>query len=375
MDIVVVKKEIHRLLEVADRVADKKSAVPAVANVLLVAEHGKLRVSATDLYHSLSGTCDAEVSAVGSIGLPAKDLFERVKAMPEGPVQISTDAACKATVKAVGQARRFSLFGLPGADFPLLPAPAEGSQSATIPVELFSAVLTSTHFSISTAETRAHMNSLYVQFLPGEVLAVSTDGHRLTKMTAKFAAGIGEKPMLIPLKSVSELRRLLDQARSGKIAEFQLQRGGDFLFVQFDRLLYAVKLTDAQFPPFEQVIPKSGDLPSATVGKGALVDALRATALASDHNSGVTLSLNPGMLRITSKSPAAGEAFDEIPVDYSGPEMKIGLNAKYVQDALGGIHTDDVKLLLRGDLDPMVVTPATEDGSGTFLGVVMPMRT
>src|SRR5689334_10375743 len=121
MDIVVPKKDLHALLERTHTVADKKSAVPVLANVLLDAADGKLRVAATDLYLSISGACNVETLTAGAVAAPAKDLFERVRAMPEGPVQITVDKDCKVTVKAVGQARRYTMHGLRGSDFPLLP--------------------------------------------------------------------------------------------------------------------------------------------------------------------------------------------------------------------------------------------------------------
>src|SRR5690349_1073976 len=114
MDIVVPKKDLHRLLEHAYPVADKKSSVPVLANALLEAADGKLRVAATDLYLSISGTCSAEILVPGAVAAPARDLFERVRAMSDGPVQITVDKDSKLTVKAVGQARRYTLSGLPG---------------------------------------------------------------------------------------------------------------------------------------------------------------------------------------------------------------------------------------------------------------------
>ena len=98
MNTVVPKKEILRLVERCHGVADKKSAVPALANVLLTAEGRALRVAATDLYLAMSGQAEAEINTGGSIAVPAKDLFERVRAMPEGPVQIMTSDGAQTTI-------------------------------------------------------------------------------------------------------------------------------------------------------------------------------------------------------------------------------------------------------------------------------------
>ncbi|MEZ4297892.1 MAG: hypothetical protein R3B70_23250 [Polyangiaceae bacterium] len=95
---------------------------------------------------------------------------------------------------------------------------------------------------------------------------------------------------------------------------------------------------------------------------------------ASDRTGGVKLSLVPGALRITSESPESGNAFDEIAVDYSGPEMTIGFNAKYFLDVLAAIDEEEVALGLSGELDPAVLMPATESDAQSYIAVVMPMR-
>ena len=374
MNIVVPKKEILRLVERCHGVADKKSAVPALANVLLTAERGSLRVAATDLYMGMAGSCEAEIAEPGARALPAKDLFERLRAMPDGPVQIVTGDNVQTIVKAVGQARRYTLHGLPGNDFPLLPKPAPDAPALELPVEMLALLMARTHFSISADETRAHVNSALFEWSGDRVRMVTTDGHRLSKMEATVAGTSATATMLIPLKAISELRRLTDQAKSEKIATLTIQQSGPNAFFTVAGMMFSVKLVDAQFPPYQQVIPSS---PARTVRAPRIpfIDALKAIQLAaSDRTGGVKLALVPGALRITSESPESGNAFDEIPVDYSGPEMTIGFNAKYFLDVLGAIDEEEVALGLSGELEPAVLSPALTSSASSYIAVVMPMR-
>ena len=79
-------------------------------------------------------------------------------------------------------------------------------------------------------------------------------------------------------------------------------------------------------------------------------------------------------MRITSESPDSGDGFDEIPVDYEGPNLAIGFNAKYILDVLGVLDEEEVLLSLSGELDPAVIRPASEQPTRSFLAVVMPLR-
>jgi DNA polymerase-3 subunit beta len=375
MDLVAPKKDLLRLVSRCQGVADKKSAMPVLANVLLAAEGNALRVSATDLYLSVSGQASAEVSRAGTVAVPAKDLLERIKAMPDGPVQVTAKDGAQTILKAVGSPRRYTLHGMPGTDFPALPKPAADAASLELPVELLALLISRTHFSISTDETRAHVNSALFEWAGDRVRMVTTDGHRLSKMEATVAGSSATATMLVPLKAISELRRLADEARAEKQdAMVAITQSGPNAFFRLAGTQFSVKLVDAQFPPYQQVIPSLTDR-SVRAPRASFADALRAVSLAaSDRTGGVKLAMADGTLRITSESPESGNGFDEISVDYAGPELTIGFNARYFLDILGAMEDDEIVLGISGELDPAVIRPGTESSQESYVAVVMPMR-
>ncbi len=378
MDLVIPKKDLLRLVARCQGVADKKSAMPALANVLLAAEGNTLRVAATDLYLSVSGQTTAEVATAGSVAVPAKDLLERVKYMPDGPVQIIATEGAQTTLKAVGSPRRYTLHGIPGGEFPQLPKPAPDAPSLQLPVELLSLLIARTHFSISSDETRPHVNSGLFEWVGDRVRIVSTDGHRLSKMEATVSGTSATATMLIPLKAITELRRLADEARAEKAGPdasiVTITQSGPNAFFSIAGMVFSVKLVDAQFPPYQQVIPALSDR-SVRAPRLPFADALRAVSLAaSDRTGGVKLSVAPNVLRITSESPESGNGFDELPVEYNGPELTIGFNAKYFLDVLAAIDDDEIILGVSGELDPAVLRPGTESSDQSYVAVIMPMR-
>lgn len=375
MDLVIPKKDLLRLVARCQGVADKKSAMPVLANILLAAEGQTLRVAATDLYLSVSGQTAAEIGTAGTVAVPAKDLLERVKAMPEGPVQISTTDGAQTTLKAVGSPRRYTLHGMPGSEFPALPKPAADAPTLDLGVDLLATLISRTHFSISSDETRAHVNSALFEWAGERVRMVTTDGHRLSKMEATVPGSSATATMLIPLKAIAELRRLAEEARTDKESStVAISQSGPNAFFTLAGMNFSVKLVDAQFPPYQQVIPQVTDR-QIRAPRVAFADALRAVSLAaSDRTGGVKLSAVPGALRITSESPESGNGFDELSVDYSGPEVTIGFNAKYFLDVLAAIDDEEISLGISGELDPAVLKPAGESSQQSYIAVIMPMR-
>jgi DNA polymerase-3 subunit beta len=375
MDVTVAKKDLLRLVSRAQAVADKKSTMPVLSNVLLHAEGTSLIVRATDLYLSVSGTITAEVRRNGSVAVPARDLLDRVKAMPDGPLSLTSDNGSATVLKAVGSARRYTLHGVPGGEFPALPQPKEDAKRIEIPPDLLAMLISRTQFSISPDDTRPNLNSALFEWADDRVRMVTTDGHRLSKMEISVPGQRATASLLLPLKAVLELRRLAEESKAEGAASVTMIPSEPNAFFEVAGGTFSVKLVEAQFPSYRQVIPQQSSR-SAKIPRAAFAEALRAVSLAaSDRTGGIKLTLTPGTIRITSESPESGDGLDEVPMDYDGTEITIGFNAKYFLDVLGAIDdVDEVILGLSGELDPAVIRPATESTERDYVSVVMPMR-
>lgn len=377
MELTVAKKDLLKLVTRVQGVTERKSTMPALANILMTADGPSgVRLAATDLYLGIAGTVAADVRKPGSVAVPAKDLLDRVKMMPDGPVLITVQDNASTVLKAGGTARRYSLRGMSGDDFPPLPAPIEGSPSLALEVNVLLELIGKTHFSVSTDETRAHLNSALFEWDGDIVRMVSTDGHRLSKMEVRVEGRQASATMLIPLKAIQELRRLCEDSLSegGKDAQkpqVQITQSASSAFFQVGSTFFSVKLVDAQFPPYNQVIPQKTDK-LVRAPRTSLADALRAVSVAaSERTGGVKFSFEAGTLRISSESPESGDGMDEVPVEYTGPSVNIGFNAKYFLDILAALTEDEVTLSLNGELDPVLLRP---DSDRQFQAVVMPMR-
>jgi DNA polymerase-3 subunit beta len=379
MHVIVSKKDLVPVLERCQGVADRKSTMPVLGNVLLeVGGPNELRLAATDLILAVRGKVNARVEQGGSVAVGARDLVERVRNMPDGEIGISTTANAATTLRAVGSARRFTLQGIPGEEFPSLPQPDKDAKASTLEVLALAKLIAGTHFSISNDETRPHLSSALFEWDGDAVRMVTTDGHRLSKMEVKVDGKHAPSTMLIPLKGVNELRRLCDDA-AGKgegdvTPELKIVQSGPNAFFELPGFQFSVKLVDAQFPPYQQVIPQEY-AHKVKVPRLATAEALNAVSVAaSDRTGGVKLSLSSGKLRFESESPESGEGFDELSVDYDGADLTVGFNARYFLDVLKAISDDEVEIGVGGELDPAVIRPGTAHPRHSYVAVVMPMR-
>jgi len=364
MELTFAKREMLNALSLLVRVADAKSAMPMLSNVLLKSDGGdKVHMFATDLYLSLAGSVTTTKAKAGSCALPAKDFLERVKNMPDGPLTLVVDGV-KATLKGEGKARKFTLHALPGQDYPPIPE-AGDSASVKLPTKVLASLIDQTHGAISTDDTRQHIASLLVEWDGTTIRAVGTDGHRLHLAEASTGESVGNQTMLIPRKGVGELRRLCDSAD-----EVTLTRNGSTAFFATDMTL-GIKLVDAQFPPYAQVIPKTW-ANEIKVNASQLKEVLRAVAVsANERTGGVELSFAPGStITVKATDPTRGSSEDtlESETEWTGKPLRVGVSAVYLMAACDAIGDRVATFGAGGDLDPMILV----NESGKF--VVMPMR-
>jgi len=379
MEVTLSKHSMTAALQRTATIADRKSSMQILSNVLISTVGPKtLQFAATDLNLSASGVLPAQVTRGGSVTLPAKTLHDIVRSMPEGPITLRADGE---VVELTGGRSRFKLLGLPAEDYPKLPS-AEGVEFFEIDSGLVLKMIERSAFSISSDETRPHINGALFQGEAKNLRMVTTDGHRLSKVEFRTEeSNFYNFSMVIPNKGIGELRRILDDvsgmvsigAHDGSLfmrCEVEVERATDGASQSFAEFLLVCKLIEAEFPPYDQVIPKGQDK-QVIISRVALLDALkRVSVVSSERTLGVKLVLTEGSLEISTDNPSIGEGSEALDVGYEGDEMVIGFNARYFIDVLNVLGDDDIRLELAGGLDPGVIN----DTSGNYIGVIMPMR-
>jgi DNA polymerase-3 subunit beta len=371
MDLVVKKNDLLRELQLFQGIVERKNTIPILANVLMEARENEIRLLATDLEVGLRSRCDAAVDKAGTLTVPAKKLYEIVKALPETDVRIAED---KHGVKVAADRFDSRMQTLPREDFPAVPE-SSGATSAMLPRAAIREMVAKTQFAITGEDTRFFLNGALFILGAASMSLVATDGHRLAFVNVDRAKGSkaakeGEEVRaILPRKTLWELGKLLTDGEG----DVRYERGENHLFFQIgDRTLIS-RMIDGQFPAFERVIPK-GNNKRIEFERERLTNAVKRVALLSNERSrSVKFQLDKGKVEVTSSSPEFGEAKETLPVDYSDASMQICFNAQYVMDFLGVVDTDLVALELKDEVSQAVMKPIGTDGYD-YTYVIMPMR-
>ena len=365
MEFEIEQPKFLSTLALAQTVADKRNAMPVLANVLLsVGKDGELICSATDMMISVTESTPVKVLEPGSLSLGVRHLHGVVRTLSDRPLKIKSLENHWAQI-TVGRSE-FRLMGMSESDFPKLPDPG-GLSFSRVPGHQLADLIQKTQFSVSTDEARINLNGVLFESDGKQATMVSTDGHRLTKMTCAFVGPKLDRGIIIPRKGILEIRKVLERSTG----EVDMAIDDQHLFLRVGSTTLSVKLSNVTFPPYQQVIPKAFTR-RATALREELASVLRrAEVMAPEKTATVRLALKEGALELTADNPDLGVAHQEIEVDYKGEALVAGFNARYLIQVLEAMDTNQVHLEFQGELDPCVLRPV--DGPD-YLGVVMPMR-
>ena len=373
MELSLRKSDLLPELQLLQGIVERKSTIPILANVLIQAEDGTVELLATDLEVGLRSHCPASISEKGSLTLPAKKLYEIVKALPETDIRIA--GSSKGGVKVAADRFDSRMQTLPHEDFPTLPK-AGGAFSAVLGRAVLREMVAKTQFAITGDDTRYFLNGALFEFKTDVISLIATDGHRLAIVSVereKVKGGKGESNeeirAILPRKTLWELSRLLGEGEDN----VKYERGENHLFFDIGGRVLISRMIDAQFPAYERVIPTNNDK-QIQFERDRLTSAIKRVALLSNERSrAVKFQMDNNQVEISSSSPELGEAKELLPVDYAGGSVQICFNAQYVLDFLNVAGTESVTLEFKDEMSQAVMKPVGANGC-EYTYVIMPMR-
>ena len=370
MKITLDRATFTAALDRVGKVIEKRNTVPILSHMLVRTGDRTAVLAGTDLDMEARTTIEAEVEAEGAATFPVDLVAGFARKLPAGKVTLELKGG-SLTVRS-GRSR-ITVPSLDAGDFPELP-PDPAAASFELEAGQLLALIERTAFAISTEGTRYYLNGIYLHApVDGEVVlrAVATDGHRLARHQIACPKGAEGLPGIItPRKAVAEIARLAKPLGAEKVI---VALSPTRLRLELGMTTLTTKLIDGTFPDYLRVIPASTDK-VATLDAEALAAAVaRVGTVSSERGRAVRFTFAAGApLRLQVKAPDAGEATDEVDVEWSAREgLEIGFNGVYVADILAAAAAPKARLALSDAGSPCLITAEAAPGS---LFVLMPMR-
>jgi len=359
------RSDMLQAVQRCQNIVEKRHTIPILSNILIKAEENNLHFSATDLEVGVRTHSSASVKQKGALTVSARKLFDVIKEL-DADADVELEGADNFLAIKSGRSR-FKLAIMPADEFPDIQTDEDGVSMQLNGADLAS-MIAATSFAMSGDETRKHLTgTLFEVDKQGNLCLAATDGHRLALTRERLGQDIRAGQCIVPRKAVNELRKLGEEVVGQvtlTIAERQISLlAGDHHLTS--------KLIDARFPNYVDVIPANNPH-TATVNRVALDQVLRRTMIvANEFTHDVRLQISGGEMQVSAHNTEQEKAEEVVAIEYDGPDIEIGFNARYIRDVLAALKSESVELSLKDGLSPVLMRQ-DKDAAGQY--VIMPMR-
>lgn len=368
-----IEKEIFlKGLSRIQGIVEKRNTIPILSNVLIESNYDGIFLTATDLEVGMKAFYPANIAKSGKITISAKKIYEITKELPDNEIYFKAKENSWVELKCGKSV--FNIVGLAADEFPYFPEP-ENDKFITINSRIIKEMIDKTYFSISTDETKYNLNGI---FFKSEELdedlktlsLIATDGHRLSmikKPVISHQIKELEKGVIFPKKGIYELKKITEDGE----ADISIGFMDNNAVIKKESTLIIMRLVDGEFPDYKRVVPQNNDL-IVTVNKDIFYHSLkRISILSNEKSKGIKLTIKENILELSSSNQEFGEAREELDIDYLGPEITIGYNARYIMDVLQNQDADKIEIHIKDHLSPGLIKSFNDDD---YLAVIMPMR-
>lgn len=381
MKAIFTTENLKKGILIAEKIIGKNLTLPILSNILLEAERGGLKVSATNLEIGLIAKIRAKVEKEGKIAIPGRIIGGILSQLGDDS-QITLEEK-NSTLRMVYNGNSAMIKGMDAKDFPIIPRPQSKALFEVNAMELQKKA-GNVLAAASASDTRQELTGVYIEFSETKITLAATDSFRLSEATIKLdKTKIAEdykiyltknNSVIVPARTLSEVVRAVaaeDENVKVFLAENQI-------FFETADVIFVSRLIDGKYPEYKQVVPKEFSL-NAVTKKEDILKAARLAGIFSDAKSReVRLKIEggKGKIAVFAQSVEAGEG--SWSVDCAADEKKdieVAFNNRYLLDGINSLATEDMSISLNDSFGPVMLREvASGKPKADYFHIIMPIR-
>jgi DNA polymerase-3 subunit beta len=368
MNFTVSRNSIFKALQKVVNVIPSKTTIDILYNILLTTEENKLKIVATDLEITQISWCDCKVEESGSIVLPGKLVMDILREMPETDLTFKVDNNFKISLSS--QLGEYKISGQNVNDYPSIPS-LETEETVKIQNVYLKRMIEKTLYACSTDNLRPALTGVFCQIFNDNIRMVSTDGHRLVKISNfDFSSPNLQRELIVPTRALNLVARNISEEGTQEII-----LGKNHVLFKFDDTLLYSRIINEPYPDYERVIPEN-NTKELSINRDVLIASVKRVSLFSNPISyQVKIRFSDNKIDIYAQDiDFGGEAHESLECIYEAAELEIAYNANYLLDTLRHVGTDEIRMSLESSDGPGLVFPQEQREKEELLMLVMPVR-
>lgn len=367
MNFVISSASLLKHLQSISGVLSTSNTLPILDNFLFEITDGRLTVSASDLETTMRTSLNVEANEEGKIAIPAKLLLDVLKNLPDQPCTFIVNKD-NFSIEIAYDNGKSKMVGYNGDDFPKTPE-LENANSIKISGEIVSTAINKTLFATGVDDLRPVMSGVFCQFSPEDITFVATDAHKLVRYTRTDSQASGSSAFILPKKPLNLLKSNLTGDE-----EVQLEYNDSNVVFTFNDIVLICRLIDGKYPNYEAVIPKENPNVLVIDRQQFLSSIKRVSIFANKTTHQIKLKLAGSELSLSAEDiDFSNEANERLTCNYSGEDMEIGFNSRFLMEMLNNLDTNEVKLEMSEPSRAGLLMPSEAAENEDILMLVMPV--
>ncbi len=362
MKLQVTQENLNKALANVARIANSRTTLPILSNVLLKTVNNRLSIAATNLDIAITHYVGAKVAQEGSITVPARLMQDFVGSLPSGTISLELEDH---KLHVTADQYQSTINGVSAEDFPVMPAITSGT-SWSLPTQALKKGLQQVVLAASNDESRPLLTGVYFHTNKDTLFLAATDSYRLAEK--KITKLKQPANLLVPASAMHDLLRVLgDNEETIEIVNDEQQ-----VLFKVNDVELVTRLIEGSYPDYKRLIPAEFST-KAVIKKSELSNITKVSSLFARESAGsVTFKVDDASQTISIHSIASqlGENTAQAPAKIQG-SGEITLNSRYLLDALGVINGDEVEFCFNGKLEACVLRSSSQND---YTHIIMPLK-
>ena len=352
MKFIIDKDQFLKHITIAQRAISQRSPLEILEAIKITAANNRIRLVSTDTELTIISEVECQVLEEGTCCFSNKLLSDIVRKLASGEISFTCEGD---DVEIKAKFSKFNLKSMPHDDYPEIDTRVATDKSVKLSMKDLNKIIKKTLFSTSQDQARPTLCGVYFKFSKGYLDAASLDGYRISSLKFKVDSE-EETSFIVPYRTLSEVQKMLED--TDDVVEISYAR--DKAVFKIDRALLYTRLIEGDFFNYEEVFA-SEDYTTAQISRMDLINAIERVSLIGfeDRVSLIVMDFEDNNLKITA-SNEMGNASDDIMVEKTGDNIKIGFNGRYVLEGLKAMSSDKLTLRLSESIRPMKITENEE---------------
>ncbi|MBE6040822.1 MAG: DNA polymerase III subunit beta [Clostridiales bacterium] len=365
MKIICSRTELNKALNNVSHSVPVRTTSNILEGILINAEDNKMKLTSTDTNMTTETVINVNAEGACEFVVPAKLFSAIISKLPEDDMMIDYDAEkSKINIKCAGSNSEIICFR--GDEYPKIKL-NEGENVIYLSKEDIKKLIKKTAFSASTDEFNRIITGVLLEIKDGSMKMVGVDPYRIATYKIEVDNN-ADVSVIIPAKLIIEVAKFIDDDGEDKMS-FEIV--DNKVILKFDNNKVILNTYSGKFIDYERILNKEGNINVRVKRNDLLRSTERASLLASVQNNNlIRFNIQKDVIYINSLNEE-GNIEEKVEIINDGEDLNIGINSRYLKDALSVIDDEEVMINFKDSVSPAIIKPLKGD---KYTYLILPIR-